>query len=168
MNYLKESGNSNNIGTPSVRGKVLSSKGINKNAKYIEDAEGNPVDGWKLQDMRSHARAIWANFKHVGRAPSSWGKADAEIARVFRHEMGAKFFEFTLCENNWKADQLATGDYPSWYNNHVKGIEVKEEVSSYSDMPALGSKRPAPAETAELKPKKAKKVLIRLPIHAFR
>jgi len=86
LNHVKEGGNSTNVGEV-VRGKSLISKGINKTAKYIEGADGEPVDGYKLRDIRSHARAIWANFQTLGRAPPTWGRADAEITQVYRREM---------------------------------------------------------------------------------
>jgi hypothetical protein len=155
LNHVKDGGSSIDIGTESVRGKTLMSKGINKNAKYIEDADGEPVDGWRLRDIRAHARAIWTSFQSVGRAPPTWGRANLEVACAFRREMRTKFPEFAFCENDWKADQLATDHYPSWYSNHIKGIEIKEEP----DSAVLGSKRPSPTEQA-VQAKKVKKVAV--------
>ena len=83
---------------------------------------------YKVRDIHSHARAIGANFQTVGCAPMTWGRADAEIAHMFRREMHSKFFEFTLCNNDWKADLLATEHYPSWYNNHIRADNIKAEV----------------------------------------
>jgi hypothetical protein len=139
LNHVKEGGNSTDVGE-AVRGKSLMSKGINKTAKYIEGADGEPVDGYKIRDIRSHARAIWANFQTVGRAPLTWGRADAEISQLFRREMRSKFFEFALCDNDWKADLLATEHYPSWYNNHIRVDDIKTEVTANPTLLA-GSKR---------------------------
>ena len=100
LNHIKEAGNSTNVGEV-VRGKSLTSKGINKTAKYIEGVDGEPVDGYKVRDIRSHARAIWANFRTVGRAPPTWGRSDAEIAHIYRREMRLKFFEFALYPTGW-------------------------------------------------------------------
>jgi hypothetical protein len=146
LNHLKTNGNTTDMGM-SIRGKSLIAKGINKTVKYIEDVEGNPVDGYKVRDIRSHARAIWANFQTIGRVPSSWGKADAETASVYRREMRLKFFEFALCENDWKADLLATESYPSWYSNHIKNNEIKAEVTDSSL--TVGFKRPAATEMSK-------------------
>ena len=99
VNYIKDGGNSTDVGMGSVHGKTLMSKGINKNAKYIEDADGEPVDGFKLRDIRSHARAIWAIFQTINHAPSIWERAAAEVAHVYHHEMCTKFPEFAFCEN---------------------------------------------------------------------
>jgi hypothetical protein len=107
--FLKNLGNSTDIEMEPVRGKTLMSRGINKNVKYIEDADGIPVDGHKLRDIRSHAWAVWESLKTIGRAPPSWGKADAEVAQLYCHEMLTKFPQFALCENDWKADQLCNG-----------------------------------------------------------
>lgn len=143
LNHVKENGNSTDV-TEITRGKSLISKGINKSVKYIEDTEGTPIDGYRLRDIRSHARALWATFQSLGRLPPSWGKADAEIARTYRREMRLKFPEFALCENDWKADFLATENYPSWFSTHVKGTGIKITAS-----PLLtGVKRPLTAESS--------------------
>ena len=54
----------------------------------------------------------------------------------FHHEMRVKFPEFALCENDWKADYLATTHYPSWYSNHVRGVVIKEEAEEPVDVDA--------------------------------
>jgi hypothetical protein len=161
LNHLKDSGNSTDIGVRPVRGKSLISKGINKNAKYIEDANGNPVDGYRLKDILNHQRAIWTTFRNISRAPLTWGKADAEVAHIYRHEMRTKFPEFALCESDWKADHLATEHYPSWYNNHVKRVEIEGDTNTSTTLPT-GSKRPAATEISEAK--KAKKVTFISPL----
>jgi hypothetical protein len=154
LNHIKVSSNSTNIEMQPVRGKSLILKGINKNAKFIEDADGNPVDGYRLKDMLNHQRAIWTIFRNMQRAPLSWGKADAEVAHIYHHEMCMKFPEFMLCESDWKADHLATEHYPSWYNNHVKAVRIEEDPNT--DTLPTGSKRPTAIEMPEAK--KAKKV----------
>ncbi len=156
LNFLKDGGNSTDVGIEPIRGKTLMSKGINKNAKYIEDADGKPVDGWRLRDIRSHACAIWESFRSVGRAPSTWRRANTEVSSVCRREMRTKFPELTFCENDWKADQLATEHYPSWYSNHIKA-EIKEEEKTDSG-PLAGSKRSSSTELAADRSKKTKKV----------
>ena len=146
LNHIKEGGNTTVIGEV-VRGKSLISKGINKTARYIEGADGKPVDGYKVRDIRSHAWATWANFQTAGRAPLTWGRADAEIAHLYCHEMHSKFFEFALCDNDWKADILATEHYPSWYNNHIKADGIKTEVTASPTLELAGSKRSISTES---------------------
>ena len=157
LNHIKEGGNSTDVGEV-VRGKSLMSKGINKTAKYIEGVDGKPVDGYRIRDIRFHARGMWANFQTVGRAPPTWGRADAEVSRVYRREMRLKFPEFALCENDWKADLLATEHYPSWYSNHIKTEDIKAEVTADPALPA-GTKQPISTELPSAgHTKRAKKV----------
>lgn len=163
MNYLKNTGDSSGYGTESIRGRSLVSQGINKTAKYIEDDSGNPVDGYKLKDMLTHMRSIWSNLLLLNRAPTTWGKADMEVLRHFHREMRVKFPEFALCENDWKADYLATTHYPSWYSNHVRGVTIKEEAEKNVDIHAnrpAQSKRPATEQSVGEPKKKMKKVII--------
>jgi hypothetical protein len=153
LSHLKNNTDSADVGM-AIRGKSLTAKGINKTVKYIEDMEGNSVDGYRVTDIRSHARGIWVNFQIAGRAPSSWGKADAGAASYYRREMRLKFFEFALCDNDWKADLLATESYPSWYSNHIKGDGVKGELTDS----ALPTKRRITAEKSQAVPSKKAKV----------
>ena len=57
MDYFKSknSSDSSSYGTESVCGRTLMSQGVNKTAKYIEDASGNLVDRYKLKDILTHA-----------------------------------------------------------------------------------------------------------------
>lgn len=165
MNHLKNSSDSSSYGTESVRGRTLMSQGINKTAKYIEDGSGNPVDGYKLRDMLTHMRSMWSTLLSLNRAPTTWGKADMEIFRHFRHEMRFKFPEFALCENDWKADYLATTHYPSWYSNHVRGVTIKGEAEEAVEVDTADGptqlKRPAAEQSATSEPKKrTKKVTV--------
>ena len=50
--------------------------------------------------------------------------------------MRVKFPEFALCENDWKADYLATTHYPLWYSNYVRGVAIKEEAEEPVDVDA--------------------------------
>ena len=160
-NHLKNNGDSTSFGTESSRGRTLMSQGINKTAKYIEDGSGNPVDGYKVKDMLTHMRSIWLSLLSLNRAPATWGKADIEILRHFRREMRVKFPEFALCENDWKADYLATMHYPSWYSNHVRGVTIKEEVEEPGADQPVRSKRPAAEQSTPSETKKrTKKVTI--------
>jgi hypothetical protein len=164
INHLKNGGDSSS-GIESVRGRSFVSQGINKTAKYIEDGSGNPVDGHKLKDMLTHMRSIWSTLLSLNRAPTTWGKADLEIFRYFHHEMRVKFPEFAFCENDWKADYLATTHYPSWYSNRVKGVTIKEETAGEAvEVDAYGParlKRPAAEQSATSEPtKRTKKVIV--------
>lgn len=42
--------------------------------------------------------------------------------------MCRRFPQLKLCEHNWKAEQIATEYYPSWYTNHHKDAAIKQEL----------------------------------------
>ena len=162
----KNSSDSSSYGTESVHGRTLMSQGVNKTVKYIEDASSNPVDRYKLKDILTHMCSIWSSFLSLNCAPTTWGKADMEILCHFRREMHVKFPEFALCENDWKADYLATTHYPSWYSNHVRGVAIKEEaeepvnIDADSDQPAWLKRLTTEQSTASVPKKRTKKVTI--------
>jgi hypothetical protein len=110
-----------------ARGKSRSAKGMNVKERFIEDEKGQTIDGHRARDIRAHARSIWIALADRKRAPATWGKADMETIRNYRHEMKAKFPELRLCDNDWKADLVATINYPSWRTNYIKSNIVKEE-----------------------------------------
>jgi hypothetical protein len=110
-----------------ARGKSRSAKGMNVKERFIEDENGQTIDGHRARDIRAHARSIWIALASCNRSPPTWGKADLETIRSYRHEMTAKFPELRLCDNDWKADLVATINYPSWRTNYMKSNVVKEE-----------------------------------------
>jgi hypothetical protein len=52
--------------------------------------------------------------------------------------MERKFPELRLCDNSWKADFIATLNYPSWYNNNV---EKEDHLKRTSVDPPPDAKR---------------------------
>jgi hypothetical protein len=98
--------------------------------RYVELEDGTVVDGDRAGEMRKFARSIWVSFAKKGSPPSKWGHADIEMRKTYYKEMGHRFPELTYCDLNWKAEQIATDNYPSWYLNwHPKGetVQMKEE-----------------------------------------
>ena len=115
-------------GTKPARGRGQAAQGKNIMSGFIEDENGNAVDGHCVTAIRAHARAIWVSLGKLNLLPATWGKADSKAQQEYRQEMRAKFPELSLCDNNWKADQIATDTYPSWYKNHPENfLVVKEE-----------------------------------------
>ena len=102
------------IGAP---GKARAAQGENVSMKFVEDENGDVIDGFKAISIRKFARSLWAGLSKAGRAPKSWGRADAQTSSQFQIEMCRKFPELKLCEGNWKVDLIATMNYPSWYSN---------------------------------------------------
>jgi hypothetical protein len=128
------------IGAP---GKARAAQGENVTMKFVEDENGNIIDGYRASSIRKFARSLWAGLSNAGKAPKSWGKVDAQTSSQFQIEMGRKFSELRLCEGNWKVDLIATMNYPSWYSNQAK--EKEENGKCASTGPLLDPKRPKPA-----------------------
>jgi hypothetical protein len=122
------------IGAP---GKARASQGENVTLRFVEDVNGNVIDGFRATAIRKFSREIWSGLVNIGKAPKTWGRVDAKVAAEYRTEMCRKFPELRLCEGNWKADLIATLNYPSWYNNHVE----KESLKRTSVEPLPAAKR---------------------------
>lgn len=115
---------------PGLRGTARASKGINVTMLYIGDEEGIPVDGHRATAIRNVANQIFFQLLKQGIAPVKWGQAGAGIRQWYNTEMDHQFPEMRLCAGNWKAENLATAIYPSWYTSHCrlpKLAEVKVE-----------------------------------------
>jgi hypothetical protein len=85
------------------------------------------VDGYRTSEMRKCARSIWNCLAQSGKAPKKWGKVDVETARQYRREMCLHFPELRLCTYDWKADQIATDNYPNWALHNLEHHVVKQE-----------------------------------------
>jgi hypothetical protein len=64
-------------------------------------------------------------------------KPGARLMLELQLEMGQKFPELRLCEGNWKADLIATLNYPPWYSNNIE----KEGLKRVSAEPLPTAKR---------------------------
>ena len=115
-----------------AQGKAQAAQGENVTLKFIEDKNRNIIDGFRvtgLTAMQRFARELWVGLNRVGKAPKTWGKVDAAVASQYQNEMECKFSELRLCDNSWKADFIATLNYPSWYNNNVEKEEHLKRTS---------------------------------------
>lgn len=108
------------IGAP---GKAWASQGANVTLQFVEDENGDIIDGFRATAICKFSWEIWSGLGNIGKALKTWGKVDAKVAAEYRTEIGQKFPELWLCEGNWKADLIATLNYPSWYNN-IDVIEI--------------------------------------------
>ncbi|KIY52539.1 hypothetical protein FISHEDRAFT_69769 [Fistulina hepatica ATCC 64428] len=98
-----------------ARGSTLIAQGVNKNHKYLETADGQPVDGFRLSSMLQKSRAIFSLLWDYGVAPTSWHKAPLDVQEFYYAHMACSFIEFALCSNNWKANHFATLQYSGWH-----------------------------------------------------
>jgi hypothetical protein len=124
-------------------GKARASHGENVTLRFVEDENGDMIDGFRATAIRKFAREIWSGLGNIGKAPKTWGKVDAKVAAEYRTEMGRKFPELRLCEANWKADFIATINYPAWYSNNPEKEGMKR--TSVDPLPTAKRTKPTPA-----------------------
>jgi hypothetical protein len=112
---------------------------------YLEDNEGQPVDADRAAYIRNVAHKLWFLLRERKIHPTTWGEVTAEADGIYKRGMAALLIEMRLCKDNWKATYLATQNYPSWYNNHVKkktiGDVKKEPKTEGVDEPAQDKKK---------------------------
>ena len=86
---------------------------------FIETENGDAVNEDRLNDIRKYARKLWDTIDK-GSAPPTWKQAPIQMKQMYHKLMVEKFSELKLCDNNWKADHLASTNYTSWHNYWVK------------------------------------------------
>ena len=111
---------------------------LNVTLRFVKDENGSVIYGFRASAMRRFAHKLWAGLNSIGKAPKTWGKVNATVATQYQNEMEQKIFELHLCDNHWKADLIATLNYPSWYNNN---IEKEEHLKCASVDPPPDTKR---------------------------
>jgi len=127
------------LGNTSRHGKSHASQGVNVAMRYVENEEGIVADGHRCTEMCQYARSIWVHMANNGGPPTLWGKADVKLSQSYCHEMHQRFPELQLCDLDWKADQIATDNYPSWYKNWMEsmqragGMKQEQEDQTLSD-----------------------------------
>jgi hypothetical protein len=146
------------VGTQS-RGRARASLNVNVAMRYVEMEDGSLIDGDRASVIRKFARAIWVSFGKRGRAPARWGQAEVEIRKEYCQEMNSRFPELRLCELDWKSEQVATDNYPSWYATWASKLKelkpVKQENEGDITNKSAQSKRPRkPSMQSALKRKK--------------
>ncbi len=139
------------------RGKARASEGINVNMQYVVDKQGNPVDGHRATEIRRVARGIWEHLLTRSLAPERWSNASMRTMDIYKHEMQSRCEELRLCEDAWKAHQIAFDYYWSWRAGKEKrgAFNVKEEDEDIDpgdgkEVPNLtpSGKRPRPRPSA--------------------
>ncbi|KAF9473243.1 hypothetical protein BDN70DRAFT_937577 [Pholiota conissans] len=118
------------LGPACMRGKHRSSQGINVTMKYIELEDGTVVDGFRAAEIRRYARSIWVQMALDGKLPRTWTDVDAASLATYNESMAQHFVELRLCAADWKANLVATDNYPSWRHNWTK--KKTKEVNSTS------------------------------------
>lgn len=102
---------------------------------FIEDENGNQLDGHILTEIRAYARQIWFSLAIAGIAPLQWSKASIETSKYYYRELRAKYKAFRYCANNWKAKKLATVYYSDWCSRHHPTTKrAREEERTVNDV----------------------------------
>jgi hypothetical protein len=134
-----------NSGATRLLSKGKGRPGENISMRYIEGEDGNVIDGYRASEIRKFARSIWMQLANNSKAPKTWGKTDLESAKHYRQEMVRRFPELRLCAFDWKADQVATDNYPNWASTYLNTGRIKDEVLGDTESSSLNSvpaKRP--------------------------
>lgn len=130
--------------TDKPRGKVRSSQGINVTMQYVEGENGEAVNGHVATEIRRYARSIWVHIANTNGAPPKWRDAGVKVSQIYRQHMYSKFPILQFCELDWKVDQIATDNYPSWYSWWVKKSTGRME-------PKIEEKAASPTEDIQHK-----------------
>jgi hypothetical protein len=136
-------------------------QGINVTARFVEDANGNMLNGWRVSDMRSLSQQIFHQLHQRNLAPEQWRKATREALMYYLSEMYSAFPELRFCDGHWKANRLASRQYSGWYHTNVSKRGVKKEDADSADPPKSKSKlsKKRPALTVSTQPTKKSRPL---------
>lgn len=107
-------------------------------SNYMESEDGHTVSEARAKEIREVAHALWFEIIDKGRAPIRWGEAAADVKDFYCAGMEEKCPEMRYCNNNWKAQHLATKNYSSFYNNHghkgrCSSSAIKQEQANCED-----------------------------------
>jgi hypothetical protein len=135
------------------RGRGRAAKGVNVTLRFVELEDGTIISGDRASEMRRFARTIWCFFEKEGTAPATWGAADVETRKKYCHEMRQRFPELSLCDLDWKAEQIATDNYPSWHagkgKKKIKEEEGKSEERGDTQLQAKRSRKGSVTECSK-------------------
>lgn len=86
-----------------------------KKYRFMEDEDGNHISQRRLDEIRAH---LLDAFKVIKREMPSlivegWRNVNKELSTTCFTDLQRNFFEFTLCEKDWKANAFLTAWYPT-------------------------------------------------------
>lgn len=127
-------------GPACARGKRRAAQGINVTMKYVELEDGTTIDGFRAAEIRRYARSLWVQMALDNKLPATWSDADAASLTYYSESMAHRFAELQLCASDWKANLVATDNYPSWRHNWLK--KKNKEGKRAADSPAEDANAP--------------------------
>ena len=83
-------------------------------SRYMEDERGEVVPDTTKNAARAHAKGIFMQFLLADRAPAKWGDAPQDVINELIYSLETTFPWLQLCEDHWKAKQIATNSYSQW------------------------------------------------------
>lgn len=113
-----------------VRGRARSAKGDNVAMGFIEDINGEPINGHKAADIRKAIRESWAEMVQAGVAPPTWSRVSHTVLNNFRQRLYGEFAELAYCDGHWKLDKICTDNYSQWYRTHSSDKNLRESTST--------------------------------------
>jgi hypothetical protein len=116
------------------RGGSQMSEGINISMRFVEDANGAVIDGFRVKTILGGAHQMFFQRRDLKKHPKTWGTAGTEILRAYCQETEQQFPELAFCADSWKANYIATLNYSSWYNTHGKTIMKVEDLDDSDGM----------------------------------
>ena len=106
-NYICRRKIGKNSDEDDLEGSILSS--------YMEDENGNPIQEQKRAAAHSTAKKFFSLLLEQGQAPTTWRAASIDIDNELIHMLESDYPFLRLCDNHWKARQVATNSYSQWY-----------------------------------------------------
>ncbi|KAF8221292.1 hypothetical protein L208DRAFT_1190732, partial [Tricholoma matsutake] len=107
-------------------------KGVNILMWYVETASSEIIDGNQVSDIWQFAHSIWVLIANQNKIPpATWGSADIKTKEGYYEAMHDLFEELSLCDLDWKVEQIAMDNYPSWWATWAK----QQEKNSNSTVP---------------------------------
>jgi hypothetical protein len=131
--------------TDKTRGKTRAAQGVNVTMCFVEHKDGTVVDGHVASNIRQCARSAWVHLANNDKAPTKWRSASMLVIRSYHEELYRRFPFLQYCDNDWKAEQIAMDNYPSWYSSWCKktntATAIKDEAHE-EEPPSVSTKRP--------------------------
>ena len=102
---------------------------------FAEREDSTVVDGHVASSIRRCARSAWVHLANAGNAPPKWRSAGTAVVRSYHEEMYRRFPYLQCCDDDWKVEQIAMDNYPSWYSSWVKKKKATGEDTCIKDEP---------------------------------
>ncbi|KAJ3911923.1 hypothetical protein F5877DRAFT_85393 [Lentinula edodes] len=104
-----------------MRGNSRASKGINVSMRWVEEKNGEIIDGYRATYIRGFAFGLLFELLKQGKLPLKWSMASNDVKIWFYTEMARQIPELRYCADHWKTQEIATTIYPGWISRHGGG-----------------------------------------------